>query len=214
MEQDPKTLLLFGDSNTHGTVPLTVLGQPERYPLAQRWSTLLAQKLGATWRVIDEGLPGRTTLHDDPVEGPHKNGAAALLGILESHSPIDTVVVKLGTNDLKPRFCVNAFDIAQSVGKLVRIIRASGCGPARGVPRVIVVCPPQIEERGVLAEMFRGGAAKSVGLSPAMAEMAAREGVDLVDLTGAVTVSPVDGIHYEATQMPRIAELIFAAIQN
>ena len=47
-----------------------------------------------------------------------------------------------------------------------------------------------------------------------MAEMAAREGVDLVDLTGAVTVSPVDGIHYEATQMPRITELIFAAIQN
>ena len=34
----------------------------------------MANALGDDWTLIEEGLPGRTTVHDDPIEGIHLNG--------------------------------------------------------------------------------------------------------------------------------------------
>ena len=65
--------------------------------------------------MIEEGLNGRTTLWDDPIEG-FKNGLDYLMPCLESHKPFDLITIMLGTNDLKCRFSVSAFDIAESVG--------------------------------------------------------------------------------------------------
>lgn len=214
MRDAPKTLLLYGDSNTHGTMPLRALGQLERHPIDQRWPQQLAKSLGRDWRVLDEGLPGRTTVHDDPVEGPHKNGARVLPAVLESHRPIDCIVLMLGTNDLKPRFAVGAMDIAQSLAKLIRLIRASGCGPAGEAPRIVLIAPPPIEELGVLCEIFNGGSAKSAALGRALEDMAKREGVTFADLSGRIAVSPVDGIHYEADMMPIIARTVLEAVMQ
>ena len=73
----------------------------------ERWAGRLARLL-PDWEVIAEGHPGRTTVHDDPVEGAHRNGLTVLPALLESHRPVDVVLVMLGTNDLKERFSVNA----------------------------------------------------------------------------------------------------------
>ncbi len=102
-----KTILCYGNSNTWGAV----LGTGERYAPFIRWTGVLAQELGAMYRVIEEGPNGRTTLWDDPIEG-YKNGKEYLIPCLESHRPIDLVVMMLGTNDLKIRFSVPAYDIA------------------------------------------------------------------------------------------------------
>ena len=72
-----RTLLLFGDSNTHGTMPMADLSDVGRYDRDERWAGRL-QALLPEWEVISEGHPGRTTLHDDPVEGPHRNGLRVL----------------------------------------------------------------------------------------------------------------------------------------
>ncbi len=53
------------------------------------------QALLPGWHVIAEGQPGRTTVHDDPVEGAHRNGLTVLPAMLESHRPIDVVLVML-----------------------------------------------------------------------------------------------------------------------
>ena len=37
-----RTVLCYGDSNTHGTKPLHMLGQRERYPAEVRWPRRLA----------------------------------------------------------------------------------------------------------------------------------------------------------------------------
>ena len=50
--------------------------------------------------VIEEGLNGRTTVWDDPIEG-YKSGKEYLIPCIETHKPIDIVVLWLGTNDLK-----------------------------------------------------------------------------------------------------------------
>ncbi|MDQ2065994.1 SGNH/GDSL hydrolase family protein [Xinfangfangia sp. CPCC 101601] len=206
-----RTVLLFGDSNTHGTKPMHALSDLGRYDRSERWAGLL-QGLLPQWHVIEEGHPGRTTLHDDPIEGPHRNGLKVLPALLDSHRPLDLVVIMLGTNDLKERFSVNAGDIALSVGRLVQEIRGSVAGPEGTAPQVLVIAPPPIIETGCLAEIFAGGAAKSHQLAKRMQAMAAREGVAFLDAGNLVEVSPIDGIHYGPEANPVLAEAIAEAI--
>jgi lysophospholipase L1-like esterase len=208
-----RTLLCYGDSNTHGTMPMHDLGAMGRFARRHRWTTLLQAAL-PDWEVIAEGHPGRTTLHDDPVEGPHRNGLTVLPAVLESHRPVDVVLLMLGTNDLKERFSVNAGDIALSLERLVRVIRSSGCGVMGGAPGVLVVAPPPIVEVGCLAEIFAGGAAKSQVLGARIGAMAVRNGAPFVDAGALVAVSPVDGIHYEAEANAVLAEAFAAAVQQ
>jgi lysophospholipase L1-like esterase len=124
-----KTILCYGDSNTWGFNPVT----QDRYPMTERWTGVLAQALGAGYHVIEEGLNGRTTLWDDPIE-EWRNGKTYLLPCLWSHKPIDLVTLMLGTNDLKERFSVSAYDIAASAGVIVDLTLRSGAGPNGSAP--------------------------------------------------------------------------------
>ncbi len=193
-----RTILCFGDSNTHGTIPMPTIDAFGRYDHAARWPSVMAGALGAGFEVISEGHPGRTTAHDDPIEGKNRNAMRVIAALLDSHLPLDLVIIKLGTNDLKYRFHLNANDVSLGVENLVKMIRASTAGRDRGAPKVMVVCPPPIREIGDLGLIFQGGAATSAGLSAAFARMAARLGVPLVDAGKIIAVSAVDGIHYEA----------------
>lgn len=206
-----RTVLLFGDSNTHGTMPMPDLGFGGRFDRDERWAGRLARLL-PNWEVIAEGHPGRTTVHDDPVEGAHRNGLTVLPALLESHKPLDLVVIMLGTNDLKERFSVNACDIALSLERLVRVVKASEAGPGGAAPGVLLVAPPPIIEVGCLAGMFAGGAAKSQGLAAEIAAAARRMGVPFLDAGRVVAVSPIDGIHYDAEANPALAEAFASAI--
>lgn len=61
---------------------------------------VLQDLLGDGWSVVEEGLPGRTAVFDDPItEG--MNGLRVITPILMSHAPLDTVTIMLGTNDSK-----------------------------------------------------------------------------------------------------------------
>lgn len=207
-----RTLLLFGDSNTHGTLPLPHIGHMGRFGRNDRWPGRL-QRLLPDWEVIAEGLPGRTTLHDDPVDGAHKNGLAMLPGVLETHWPVDAVLLMLGTNDLKGRFGLSATDIALSLEKLVLCIKASGAGPT-GAPQILLVAPPPIIETGWLGEIFTGGAAKSRGLAAQIKVVADRLGVPFLDAGALVQVSAIDGIHYDAPANAVLAEAFAAAVRQ
>ena len=164
--------------------------------------------------MIAEGHPGRTTVHDDPIEGAHRNGLTVLPALLESHKPVDVVLMMLGTNDLEPRFSVNAGDIALSLERLVRVILASGTGPDGSAPGVLLVAPPPITETGCLAGMFAGGAAKSRALAAEVQAAAARVGVPFMDAGPVVTVSPIDGVHYGPEANPALAQAFAAAIRQ
>ncbi len=186
-----KNILVFGDSNSHGTKPLNMLGASDRYERGVPWPDVMADATGH--HVVCEGLPGRTTVHEDPVDGGARNGAAVLPAVLLSHAPLDTVIVMLGTNDLKPRFATSAFDIALSVQRLVGIARAL-------LPEVdvLVVAPVPVTETGVLADAFAGAEARQVGLDAHLAAMAGRMGVGFLRAGDHLSVSSIDGVHWEA----------------
>ena len=158
-----KTILCYGDSNTWGSA--TRLGDDQRYVPAERWPGILQAELGSAWSVIAEGLPGRTSVHPDPIEGHWLDGSAYLHPCLRSHRPLDAVAIMLGTNDLKQRFHVNSGDIAGGIGVLLTIVGKSESGPLGGVPKMLVICPPPIlKQHGELdrfVDMFAGGYDKS-----------------------------------------------------
>lgn len=203
-----RTILCFGDSNTHGSMPMESLEITRRHPAQTRWPTVMATCLEGDWAVIDAGQPGRTTVHDDPIEGAHKNGARVLPAVLESHRPLDLVILMLGTNDLKARFNVSAQEIAQGVEKLIAIIRASACGPGGAAPQVLVVTPTPIVETGVLADFFRDGAAKSEALAQYFDTMGERVGVQVFDAASVCAVSTTDGIHFEPNALHALGEAL------
>ena len=101
-----KTVLAYGDSNTWGAA--TVPRPDERYAREERWTGVAQAELGSGWHVIEEGLPGRSTVHSDPVEGEYMNGKTYLLPCLRSHRNLDFVVIILVKKDLKAIFHVPA----------------------------------------------------------------------------------------------------------
>lgn len=207
-----RTVLCYGDSNTHGTKPLTKPGQLERFDEPDRWPGVLRAELGADWTVIDEGLPARTTVHDDPIEGVHKNGRTTLRATLESHVPIDVIVLMLGTNDLKARFSLTPADIAGGIAVLMNEIRTTGLVSTLGQPKVVLMAPVPIEEVGFLGEIFLGGAAKSRELAKRYQDVATLFGAAFLDAGEHARVSPVDGIHYEAEDHHRLGKAVGQAL--
>lgn len=194
----PRTVVCFGDSNSYGTPAMPDLDTWGRFAADRRWPGVMGAALGPGWQVIEEALPGRTTVHDDPIEGRDRNGLSALPMVLGSHRPIDLLLVMLGTNDLKARFAVTPEDIAASVARLVLTVRASAAGPDGRPPAVMVIAPVPILEAGCLAGFFRGGAAKSRELGRCYRAMADRLGVPMLDLGPIAAVDPLDGVHLDA----------------
>ena len=91
-----KTIVAFGDSNTHGYCSQT----GGRFSEEERWTCLLEKYLGGEYRVMEEGLSGRTTVFEDPLfEG--LSGLSAISPCLLTHEPVDLLIIMLGTNDTK-----------------------------------------------------------------------------------------------------------------
>lgn len=213
-----RTLLCFGDSNTYGAVPTLARVGRHRFAPDRRWPGILRRQLGAGWQVIEEGHPSRTTLRDDPIEGSHKNGLHGLPISLESHMPLDLVILMLGTNDLKWRFAASPSDIADSIEVIAKAVMASETGPGGAAPAVMIIAPPPMQEVDWLGEMFLGGAAKSTEFGRRFGEVARRCGAAYLDAGTIVESSTVDGIHLEseshrvlAGAVARIVEDLFPA---
>ncbi len=209
-----KTIVCYGDSNTHGTVPITNLGDRRRYAHDRRWPGVIDRRLAPHWRVIEEGLPGRTTVHDDPIEGPQRNGKTGLPISLESHRDVDLLIIMLGTNDLKPRFGVSAYEIAASAGKLVIIAEASQCGPDGGAPKILLVAPPPVRETGVLAEMFAGAEEKSARFGELYGQAARANRCLYLDAGEIIESSATDGVHFEPDMHARLGNAIADLIER
>lgn len=208
------TVLCYGDSNTHGRRAMRGPDDVSRFRSHVRWPGRVASALKPNVRVLCEGLPGRTTVHDDPIEGAHKNGLRFLPAILESHWPIDAVVMMLGTNDLKTRFAVTSADIGRSVERLLGVIASSRGGREGNPPQVLLVAPPPIVETGWLAGHFAGGADISQDLGRCFAEVAARWNCAFLDAGGIAEVDPLDGVHMTEAGHDALGAAITAQLRS
>lgn len=203
------TILCYGDSNTWGSDPAS----RRRFGPEVRWPGVLAATLGAAYRVIEEGLSGRTTVRDDPIES-NRNGRTYLTPCLESHQPLDLVIIMLGTNDLKARFDASASDIAQGAGELGqmvhRIARTEDDRPAR----VLLVAPPPAVNLSGYDQMFAGAEEKSRQFAHYYALAAEWYDCAFFDAGSVAVSSPLDGIHLEAPEHRKLGEALATEVQR
>jgi lysophospholipase L1-like esterase len=170
---------------------------------------VLRAELGEGYLVIEEGLNGRTTVWDDPIEG-YKNGKTYLPPCLETHKPLDLVIILLGTNDLKTRFSVPAADIAAGAGVLVQIVQKSETGREGGAPQVLLLAPPPIAKLTDFAEMFEGAERKSRRFAEHYARVAQERGCAFLDTGQVIVSSDLDGIHLGASEQEKLGAAVAA----
>lgn len=207
-----RSVLCYGDSNTYGQT--TANTPDDRYGPLQRWPGILRQELGPEWLVIEEGLSGRTTCSDDPIEGAEKNGRTYLRPCIMSHKPLDLVILMLGTNDLKIRFNKPASEIAMGMGALVQDIKSMPAGRNGKTPEIMLISPPPIlENLKEWESVFAGGREKSLQLAGEYERIADQVEAHFFDAGSVVSSSTGDGFHLDVEAHARLGKAIAEEIQ-
>jgi lysophospholipase L1-like esterase len=205
-----KNILCFGDSNTWGYEPLVA----RRYPTDVRWTGVLQKSLGSDYRVIEEGLNGRTTFISED-ERPLRSGSDVLPILLESHRPLDLAIIMLGTNDLKLEFNLTVAEIAQGAKTLCELVMNSEYLEDHP-PEILLISPTHIGHN-ILPEdkeFFVQAREKSLQFAEHYEKAAAEAGVHFLDAAKVAKVSEVDGVHWDASQHKEFGELLSGLIQK
>lgn len=210
-----KTIVCFGDSNTHGYNAENF----GRFPENVRWTGQLQEMLGKEYSVKEEGLSGRTCVFEDPLfEG--LNGLDTINISLLTHEPVDLLIIMLGTNDTKERFSCNAVNISKGLERLIGKAKGRTDAWAGGIPNILIICPPPIEEgykdSYCAEEMGEGCAEKSRNLAAVYSETAKLTGCSFMDAASipGMEMNTIDYMHLTARAHGILAQAIAAHIRD
>jgi len=193
------TLLCFGDSNTWGYNPATW----ERYPQDIRWPGVLQNELGESYRVIEDGQNGRTAIEGKAFAG-FNTSKADLVSTLANHSPLNLVILMLGTNDLLMRSSVSPDDVGKGIDVLLDIIRHSGAGPVSSAPAVLLLAPPPIGSLASETDALKSVVTQSHLFAERYASIAADFDCAFLDTSEIVRSSEIDGSHLDASEHTKL----------
>jgi lysophospholipase L1-like esterase len=200
-EAEMKSILCFGDSITWGYNP----DDASRFPPQQRWPRILEEALNGRARIVEEGLNGRTLATDDSIR-PDRSGLRMLPFLLESHAPLDLVIIMLGSNDCAPCYRLTLGEIALGCASLIRTVKASLAGPGGAAPRTLLIAPPKIETLNpLLALFYAGGEAMSERLGESFRLVADSMDSAFLDASDIVNASPADGVHLDPAGQRKLA---------
>lgn len=208
-----KHILCIGDSNTHGlcTNPSESADHGSRYNEEERWTCLLQKALGEEYLVIEEGLSGRTCVYDDP-DMDSVNLLPVLHALLNSHEPLDLVILMLGTNDSKVKFNTDAKKITKGMQILVEEAKSVPCWGKNG-PKILIVAPVPIEEGVIYPDFNEKSVETTKTLAREYAFLAVAERADFLD-AGGCELTSVDHVHLTKRGHRQLAERMEAAVRE
>lgn len=188
-----KNILCFGDSNTWGYAPVT----KQRFDESTRWTGVLQKQIGQECRIIEEGLNGRTTVHNEE-DRPFRSGAEMLPVLMESHAPIDLVIIMLGTNDLKSKFNSTPQQIAENMKSVCQLALNNEYNPN---VQVLLISPTLVVDMNKEDQTeFKGAVEKSLEFANEYKKVAKDLNLHFLDAATLVQTSTEDGIHWNANQ--------------
>lgn len=211
MEDDVKSILCFGDSNTYGVNP----EDETRYPFSKRWTGILESLLGPGYRIIEEGLCGRTTVFHDPFSD-ERRGLDAVDLVLDTHAPLDLVVIMLGTNDARSIFSASPRSIAKGMERLINAFLDHPYPEWAEKPEILIVSPihaAEDVENSIFADYDHDSYLKILALSPLFAEIASRYGLHFLDASQHASCGS-DKIHIDEEGHRRLAEALSLKIRT
>lgn len=228
-DAEPATVLIFGDSNTFGYMPVAFETHGYRYPYKVRWTTKVAESLGSDYNVVVDGLMGRTIDKAHAFYGDYERGTYALPSVFIGNYPIDIMVIMLGTNDCTVEQDMTAEEIAQDMRNFLDDTIELSAGYQDGfVPKIILTAPPLIQPEwrdsiSNLEGLFEGwedwqelndeSVEKAATLSGLYKQIAEEYNCIFVD-AGSCEVSKEDCIHLTEKGHAQLAELITEAIKG
>lgn len=204
---DKKRILIYGDSNTHGFR----IDNGLRFSRDVRWTGICQNLLGHDFEILEEGLNGRTTCHDE-FGMEFRNGLAYIEPCIRTHLPLDAVCVMLGSNDLKADFQQNADSIAKNAAKVLEKARwVVNSKYPDSTCRYVLISPPEVGPEvdcGPFAWDFEGQ--KTIEISKDFAaafETQAREhGFLFFDAAKHARPCHIDGLHLDEAGHKSLAE--------
>ncbi len=207
-------ILCYGDSNTWGYISGS---NHQRYGIGERWTSILAQLLGDDFEIIEEGLNSRTLISDDTRVGKEgRKGYEYLIPCLDTHDPIDLVVLMLGTNELKTMYHKTADEIGEMLEEyFVKTIlnRKSQCRDS--YPKLLIVTPPLVDEETEFCKAdnkYVGASGRSAELDNIYKDIAERN--DCYFLSNVGLETGVDGVHLSKESHRRLAEMLEIVIKE
>ena len=207
-------ILCYGDSNTWGYISGS---DHQRYGLGERWTSILSELLGNNFQIIEEGLNSRTLTSNDPRPGKEgKNGYNYLIPCLETHDPIDLVILMLGTNELKFTYNKGAKEIGEMLEQhFVKTIinRKSLCKET--YPKLLIIAPPLVNEDIEYCKdnnEYIGASIKSAKLDNIYKEIAERN--NCLFLSNEELETGVDGVHLTRESHKKLAQKLEKEIRK
>ena len=199
-----KSILCFGDSNTYGVNP----ENNGRFDRTERWTGRLQSLLGPDYYVIEEGYKGRTTCFADDSD-PFRSGIKVLDLIMKTHSPLNLVIVMLGTNDFKTQFNMTAKVSAHALKKIVEKIKSYGA-------QVLIVSPIMLGsdiENSNFWELDRHSAEEIKKTPDFYSRVASLSGSAFFDASTVASTGP-DSLHMNAQGHKALAAALYEQVKT
>ena len=202
-------ILCYGDSNTWGYISGT---KRQRYGENERWTRLLASKLGENFEILEEGLNSRTLISDDENPGKEgRNGYTYLIPCLDTCDPIDLVVLMLGTNELQNRFNRSIEEVGEIFEKFfVKTILNRKSQFEDRVPQLLIVAPPIVAQES--KQEYKCAHEKSLKFSEIYGKIAQDNNCCFVNNDDLTT--GIDGLHLTKESHELLANKIFEEIMK
>jgi lysophospholipase L1-like esterase len=165
--------------------------------------------------VIEEGLNSRTFCIDDPRKGKEgRNGLQYLVPCLDSHDPVHSIVLMLGSNELKEDYKLQAIEIAEMLDEVITTILHRPIQTGKATPDILVVAPPLLDTQ---AEQCRpeynypGSFEKSQSLAELYRQVTQKRGCAFLD-AGIHTQAGADGVHITQESHTKLGNALAAFI--
>lgn len=209
-----KRVLIFGDSNTYGSPP-TKFG---RLGVDERYTGVMQSLLGDEYEIIEEGLSARTMCASDQ-ETKEKGlvGVDYILPCFISHSPIDVLVINLGTNELKERFGLSAMQIRDNLARFCDAVlkKSEQLKERKRISplfKILIVSPGYIDE-SLAGDGWKGAGVLSREIGELFKKYSEEKGFAFVDL-GSVAEVGEDGLHYTISSHKSIAAVLAEKVKS
>jgi len=205
-------ILCFGDSYTWGYIPGS---NHKRFSEDIRFPKVLQKLLGPDFEVIEEGLNSRTLISEDIRPGKEgRNGSSYIIPCLDSHDPLDLVIIMLGTNELK-----DVYDNSpEKIGELfeehfVKIILNRKSQFKDSYPKLLIISLPIINESSEYAmARYKGGREKAKQTNKIYSEIAQKNDCDFIDISE-LNVG-IDGVHLTEESQIKLAGLLCDKVKS
>ena len=178
--------------------------------------------MGEEYRIIENGINGRTTVFDNPYAFEYQNGFKGLFYALNASKPLDAIVLMLGTNDLN---YTDAEGVYKGLYKIINLLQnaslffsdtTKGSSPIwRDSPKILLVSPINRNRCNQMNQEQEEKRNKESLLFPYYTKKLAEEfGINYFDASKVAHPSVLDGLHMDAENHRTLRLWIAKAIKE